>query len=396
VMHHVYVWVRIYYTVFGILGTMLDNRYTLTIVLAGFTCVPTALGGPSMLAVMVVVVLYSKAYLPWRYPDYENNAELHAYFKGESARNLFENVGFKKTLDKAAAQVNDDAFYERTPAEQARLVFDVLDENKNGAIDVDELADVMAKWQDDEMEDVVEKLHKIAKDGAVDFETFYRHVAQGGVYSLTSGIEGRLQEETARLGEGDSKEKARLFFANHASAVDENGERCMSMTDLEEFLRDMGMPLTWLFVPAMRRIVDIDDDDLISLDEFHALQEKSAMVPMWKFMHKYHVASTVFGVIDTDGSGSISIEEIGEVLLTWGAPPDDVKIVVKSFDADGSGTVDFPEFFRNFQPMYEAVYESIKLALDSREKERKAHYTREKGFNLSTRLLRDDRLDEDP
>ena len=47
--------------------------------------------------------------------------------------------------------------------------------------------------------------------------------------------------------------------------------------------------------------------------------------------------------------------EIGLMLMSWGVPPTDVKLVMEVFDKDGSGDLSFEEFFKNFKIVYHLV-----------------------------------------
>ena len=56
-LHHVYVWVRIYYAAFIWLGEMNDYLYTISVLMAGLTCVPAALGAASTLGLVLAILI---------------------------------------------------------------------------------------------------------------------------------------------------------------------------------------------------------------------------------------------------------------------------------------------------------------------------------------------------
>lgn len=58
------------------------------------------------------------------------------------------------------------------------------------------------------------------------------------------------------------------------------------------------------------------------------------------------VLRKVFNQFDKDMEGTISTNEIGNVLRELGQNPtfDEVKLMAESADADGDGTIDFDEF----------------------------------------------------
>ncbi|EIE92515.1 hypothetical protein RO3G_17113 [Rhizopus delemar RA 99-880] len=53
-----------------------------------------------------------------------------------------------------------------------------------------------------------------------------------------------------------------------------------------------------------------------------------------------------FQLFDKDGDGSISANELGVVLRSFGMNPSDAELqdMVNDVDADGNGTIDFNEF----------------------------------------------------
>ena len=53
-----------------------------------------------------------------------------------------------------------------------------------------------------------------------------------------------------------------------------------------------------------------------------------------------------FSLFDKDGDGTITTKELGTVMRSLGKNPteDELQSLVKQADADGNGTIDFPEF----------------------------------------------------
>ena len=53
-----------------------------------------------------------------------------------------------------------------------------------------------------------------------------------------------------------------------------------------------------------------------------------------------------FAIFDKDGGGSITTQELGDVMKSLGQKPTNAELdpMVREIDADGNGEIDFPEF----------------------------------------------------
>ena len=53
-----------------------------------------------------------------------------------------------------------------------------------------------------------------------------------------------------------------------------------------------------------------------------------------------------FAIFDKDGGGSITTQELGDVMKSLGQKPTNAELetMVRDIDADGNGEIDFPEF----------------------------------------------------
>lgn len=300
---------------------------------AGFTCIPPAVGAAHVLVLPVVILLYVRVWLPFRYPGYEDDPVLCAYYKGENARNLFDNDGFKSTLNRAAIQKHQEWFL-LTPVEQSRLVFDMLDKDSSGAIDAEELSAVLDSWHSaythnslvsHEGRNKVQKLLELAKEGPVTFEIFHRHVAKGGIYTFTDGL--RFDEENARDVEAlkliatfkmSPREKFDLAFKAFA------GERgSMDRACFFRFSSEMLLPtglMEFVVVPMILHMMDKDRDGVLTAEEMWEFRNTAIVRPLWQFFEQYNQARIVFEVLDVDDSGTVSVDELSELLMQWGMP----------------------------------------------------------------------------
>jgi len=90
-------------------------------------------------------------------------------------------------------------------------------------------------------------------------------------------------------------------------------------------------------------------------------------------------AQVVFETIDSDNSGSLSMAEIGLMLMSWGVPPSDVRLVMEEFDKDGSGDLSFEEFFKNFKIVYQFAFACINKAVQAKKAQDAARVARANG-----------------
>ena len=66
----------------------------------------------------------------------------------------------------------------------------------------------------------------------------------------------------------------------------------------------------------------------------------------------------IFSLVDKDGGGTISKMELGELLMTLGirATNDDLDLMIREVDIDGSGEIDFGEFIQVMQRRVNVPY----------------------------------------
>jgi calmodulin len=71
----------------------------------------------------------------------------------------------------------------------------------------------------------------------------------------------------------------------------------------------------------------------------------------------------IFGLVDKDGGGTISKSELAELMLTLGirASGEELDIMMKEVDIDGSGEIDFAEFVQVMQRRVSVPYTSADL-----------------------------------
>lgn len=68
----------------------------------------------------------------------------------------------------------------------------------------------------------------------------------------------------------------------------------------------------------------------------------------------------IFNLVDKDGGGSITKEELGELMDTLGidATPDEIDLMISEIDEDSNGEIDFDEFVAVMSRKVKAKYTS--------------------------------------
>jgi len=103
----------------------------------------------------------------------------------------------------------------------------------------------------------------------------------------------------------------------------------------------MGLHPTEQELKFMLTDVDADGSGEIDIDEFMA-----AMKSKFVDVESEELITNAFNVFDTDGSGSLSYQEMEDVLTHMGEKmsQENIRKLIMAADADGSGDIDIQEF----------------------------------------------------
>jgi len=124
---------------------------------------------------------------------------------------------------------------------------------------------------------------------------------------------------------------------------DADGGGEISSEELEDLMGSLGSPQAPEQLRVMISLLDGNGDGTISKDEF--IQWYSEQLNQNE-LDPAEMASSMFRMFDTDGSGSLTIAEFKEALDAFkvGLTVDDVTELVKELDEDRNGIIDEQEF----------------------------------------------------
>lgn len=122
---------------------------------------------------------------------------------------------------------------------------------------------------------------------------------------------------------------------------DANGDGKISAAELGSILGGLGYRATEEELRKMMEEVDKDGDGYIDLQEFIELNTKGV-----DSTQALACLRDAFSVYDIDGNGSISAEELHQVMrsLDEDCSIDECRRMISGVDCDGDGTISFDEF----------------------------------------------------
>eukprot|EP01043_Picozoa_sp_COSAG02_P034068 COSAG02_NODE_2362_length_9062_cov_129.948789_4_plen_1175_part_00 len=177
--------------------------------------------------------------------------------------------------------------------------------------------------------------------------------------------------------------------------LDDDGSGELDIDEIGQLMETIGRSLNEKQLDKMMKEIDEDGSGLVEFDEYWAWWMKgvtavkfpwmiaalsggcglSSMVTAWQYWHRSYLLDIVevsgrraFDKIDDDGSGELDREEIGRLSKDLGKPLDGPALdaFMAEIDADGSGLVDYEEFF----VWYSAGVDNTGMAAD---KQREIH-----------------------
>ncbi|CAF4083145.1 unnamed protein product [Adineta steineri] len=257
-VHNIYVWCRVLYAFFEFLGLFKDSLYTNSVVIASLILIPAVLGVSANMLFLGYVVSSILLYLIIVRP----NKIDRAYYVGERTRNLLVNKDVHSNwLKENARLVRMNKDNELSDQQQAKLVFDLLDEDKNGYIDGEEINRLLKEWQT--AENFRNRFFRWTKDGQISYENFYKNIWRLGETSIGHFQEGQNKEGKAR---------ARFIF----DCLDNDSNGYLDSIEIQKLLIQWGLPDN-----EVDAYLANDDDKQFSFDEFY-----HNLKPVWDFAYE--------------------------------------------------------------------------------------------------------------
>ncbi|XP_073144854.1 probable calcium-binding protein CML25 [Henckelia pumila] len=172
------------------------------------------------------------------------------------------------------------------------------------------------------------------------FKQFFnrkKKVIDGGL-PLTSALEASVH---SRSSSQTSRARIEEELEQVFKKFDVNGDGKISASELGSIMGSLGSPATEEELSIMIREVDSDGDGFINLQEFVELNTKDV-----DYNEILDSLRDAFQVFDIDKNGSISAEELKDVLMSLGEECTlaECKKMISGVDSDGNGTISFDEF----------------------------------------------------
>ncbi|KAH7126119.1 complex of Cambr and Cam [Dactylonectria macrodidyma] len=130
-------------------------------------------------------------------------------------------------------------------------------------------------------------------------------------------------------------------FKKAFSVFDADGNGQVTASEIGTVLRSLGQNLSDAELEGMVNGIDVDKNGSIDFNEFLTI-----MAAKKENNDLQEDLLDAFKTFDKDGSGTISRDEIRQVMLSLGEnlTDDDINEMLQVADKDGNGTIDYNEF----------------------------------------------------
>ncbi|KAG0242102.1 hypothetical protein B0O80DRAFT_449200 [Mortierella sp. GBAus27b] len=153
----------------------------------------------------------------------------------------------------------------------------------------------------------------------------------------------------------------KAFTVFKAIDVDHNNE--LSVEEFKDFLIACGIRQDEMEGTLMLNSL-FEGRDVVTVKEFSAWFTKN-----WVHSNTYSIphlprtprsqAKLVFDILDTDSSGTLSLDELEHLLTSWGLPSGEAAGYLKVVDKNNSDGIDFDEFYQGMETIWKFAIQSF-------------------------------------
>jgi len=146
-------------------------------------------------------------------------------------------------------------------------------------------------------------------------------------------------QEPPRLTAQQAQDRAALKDAFALFDTDNDG--VITKEELGAVMGELGLQATPSQLEDMINEIDLDGGGTVDLEEFIKM-----MTVETKPANIEQEMRNAFKVFDKDNSGTISADEIAQVMATFGQnlSEDELQFMIQEVDKNGDGTIDYEEF----------------------------------------------------
>ena len=194
-VHHVYVWCRVFVGIFKVTGFFRKEQYTVAIILAGSVCIPTALGFFGMAYCWVVIAIFQPIMRCYGRSTKHHEDELmmarelarNPIFTGVYAQHsleLFERVGIRTVA----------SFKQKSRVAKIAMVFRMINLHDNVKLTIQEIRELIVNWgvPRDEAIEFAKKYHLEHYGYEITFQEFIdklENIWQFGISCITEALQ---------------------------------------------------------------------------------------------------------------------------------------------------------------------------------------------------------------
>ncbi|VDI29092.1 calmodulin, partial [Mytilus galloprovincialis] len=280
----------------------------------------------------------------------------NGFISAAELRHVMTNLGEKLTdgeVDEMIREADTDGDGQVNYSE-FKEAFSLFDKDGDGTITTKELGTVMRSLGQNPTEaELQDMINEVDADGVTDFTFYYLSQVSFLFFSFFSQGNGTidfpefLTMMARKMKDSDSEEEIREAFR----VFDKDGNGFISAAELRHVMTNLGEKLTDEEVDEMIREADLDGDGQVNYEEFVKMM---TFIRVNREMKKADQLTEeqiaefkeAFSLFDKDGDGTITTKELGTVMRSLGQNPTEAELqdMINEVDADGNGTIDFPEF----------------------------------------------------